>query len=571
MVGIGGAAAQSQSQERTQTDNFLFDSMYLEALQARLSGDYNSAFDLLKTCRTLNPKSAAVLYEAALLLANSGNFEYAAQYAQAAVGIDTTRNDNYVSLALQCLVKANKLEETLPLYDSLIVRNPAEADQNRLMKVAILQSLNKYDDALSEADKVGKGEPALAIQAEVQKSLIYGQMGKTKKQGKILKALSNRYPDNLQINFQYSRYFYNQGDYDNAISYCEKAVALPGGEPYLFVLAEVYQKMKMDSLFAQTALRGYRSAEVTVDAKLARIYDAMNRPDNPTMKANWRPFYDNVFYSLLKIYPDDPQVTSVAHSYYGQTGREAKAKRLLTDYVSRNDGTEYMWRNIFYVAQTQNESPDTLAMYAAQAVQQDPENPFYHLIYGQALQMKDDYASSLREYQAAYATYDATRNEDEASNRTFALHGMAQCYTLLDSLTQGFAVYDQILSENPSDALALNNYAYNLAKEGRDLQKAEKMSQKSLQPDPLNATYLDTYAYILYREGRNTEALFVIERAVDQYKDDISAEVLDHYADILLANGQKDKALEQWRLALETEPGYEGADDIRAKIEANAK
>lgn len=569
-LGLGNATAQSAySDLRSVDDNFIFESMFLEALQYKMSGDYNTAFDMLKTCRKLNPKSAAVLYEASMLLAETGNYEYAAQYAQAAVQADTTRNDNYVSIALQCLVKVNKLSETLPLYDTLIVRRPEDADRNRLMKVAILQSLNKYDEALSECDKVGTDDQAIAIQTQVQRSLIYGQMGKTKKQGKILKQLAAKYPTNAQVNFQYSHFFYTKGDIDNAILYCQKACNQPNGAPYLFVLADIYQSQKMDSLYAQTALKAFQSPDVDPDAKLSRLYDASNRPDNQLAAANWRPFYDNVFYSLLKLYPDDAQFTSVAHNYYNLTERKEKAHRLLMNYVARNEGSEYMWSNIMYYFQTEDgENADSLAYYAGRAVEQQPENPFYHLIYGQALQIKKDYAPSLEQYKIAFATYDADRQDSESSNRSFALHGMAQCYTYLDSLTQAFAVYDQILSETPNDAVALNNYAYHLALHGKDLSRAEKMSQKSLAPDPLNATYLDTYAYILFREGRATEALFVMERCVDQYKDDISGEVLDHYGDILNANGQTEKALEQWKRALTLDPDNK---DIKAKIDGAQK
>lgn len=569
-VSLGGVRAQSQySDLRNIDDNFLFESMFLEALQYKMSGDYNNAFDVLKTCRKLNPKSAAVLYEASMLLAETGNYDYAAQYAQAAVQADTTRNDNYVSIALQCLVKTDKLADALPLYDTLIVRRPDEADRNRLMKVAILQTLNKYDDALAELDKVGTADQAINAQAQIQKSLIYGQMGKTKKQAKILKQLVAKYPDNAQINYQYSHFFYNKGDMDNAILYCQKATECPNGAIYLFVLGDVYQSQKMDSLYAQTYLKAFKSPDVDLESKLARIYDAANRPDNPLVDENWRIFYDNVFSSLLSIYPDDAQVVSLAHSYYGQTGRGEMGHRMLIDYVTKNEGNEYMWNNIMYYFQSaETANTDSLVYYAKMAVSQAPEQPFYHLIYGQALQIQTSYAESLKEYQTSFAIYDANRQESDAGNRSFALHGMAQCYTYLDSLTQAFAVYDQLLSENPNDAVALNNYAYHLALHGMDLNKAEKMSQKSLQPDPLNPTYLDTYAYILFREGRNTEALFVMERCVDQYKDDISGEVLDHYGDILNANGQPDKALETWKKALSADPDNA---TIKAKIDAAQK
>lgn len=568
-VGMAAQAVKAQPSGVQVTDNFLFDNMYLDAVHSKLMGDYNAAFDRLKMCRTLNPKSAAVLYEAATLLALSGNFEYAAQYAQTAVQIDTTANDNYLSLALQCLVKVGKIEETLPLYDTLIARRPDDADKNRLTKVALLQSLNKYDDAMAELDKVHADEPSLYIQTQVQRSLIYNQMGKKSKRAKILKKLVAKYPDDLQANFQYSRCLYDGGDYDGAASYCSKAASLPGGWNYLFVLADVYRKQKMDSLFAKTALSAYASPDIDISAKLGRIYDVLNRPDQMMQDANWRPFFDGVFYSLLSQYPDDAQVCAVAHNYYNTTSRSAKAFRLLTNFVKDNSGSEYIWRNILYYCQVELEQgPDTLAYYASRAAADMPEKPFFHLIYGQALQLKSDYDNALIQYKTAYTTYDANRTDEDANNRVFSMHGIAQCYTYLDSVSKAFAVYDQILSENDSDPVALNNYAYHLAQLDKDLSKAEKMSMKSLNIEPLNPTYLDTYAYILLKENKLTEAMFVMERCIEQFKESPSAEVLDHYGDILMGNGHADKALEAWRSALEKDPDNA---DIKKKIDAAEK
>ena len=120
---------------------------------------------------------------------------------------------------------------------------------------------------------------------------------------------------------------------------------------------------------------------------------------------------------------------------------------------------------------------------------------------------------------------------------------MPNCYFYTDSLDQAFAIYDQLLATDPDDALALNNYAYYLAINGRDLQKAEQMSSRSLKSQPTNTSFLDTYAYILYHNNSYREALFVMERCLDALKTEgipPSAEVLDHYADILFLNGKKE-------------------------------
>ena len=92
---------------------------------------------------------------------------------------------------------------------------------------------------------------------------------------------------------------------------------------------------------------------------------------------------------------------------------------------------------------------------------------------------------------------------------------------------------------------------------------------RSLKIEPLNATFLDTYAFILFKEERYQEALFVMERCVDQSGSNINLEELDHYGDILKALGKTDEAAKFWKQALEADPDNmtikKKLDEISAK------
>ena len=65
-----------------------------------------------------------------------------------------------------------------------------------------------------------------------------------------------------------------------------------------------------------------------------------------------------------------------------------------------------------------------------------------------------------------------------------------------------------------------------------------------------NATYLDTYAWIFFVQGNYTLAKIYIESALEKDKTK-SAELVDRYGDILFMNGDKEKAVEQWKKAKE--------------------
>lgn len=96
-----------------------------------------------------------------------------------------------------------------------------------------------------------------------------------------------------------------------------------------------------------------------------------------------------------------------------------------------------------------------------------------------------------------------------------------------------YAAYDKCLAINPDNAGCLNNYAYYLSEENRDLDKAEAMSLKTVKENPNNPTYLDTYAWILYLQGRYEEANIYIEMAVKNLNpEEDNTVILEHQKSI---------------------------------------
>ena len=109
----------------------------------------------------------------------------------------------------------------------------------------------------------------------------------------------------------------------------------------------------------------------------------------------------------------------------------------------------------------------------------------------------------------------------------------------------------------------LNNFAYYLSEEQRDLERALRMAERANELTPHSATYLDTHAWVLYRLGRYEEAQTVMRKALVLDRSN-SSELLLHYGDILYALGQRFMAKTYWKRALEA-----GADGV--KIEERLK
>ncbi len=144
-----------------------------------------------------------------------------------------------------------------------------------------------------------------------------------------------------------------------------------------------------------------------------------------------------------------------------------------------------------------------------------------------------------------------------------------------------FVEYNRALLYDPNNVLALNNSAYHMAVEDRDLDTAESYAKRALLSEPENPTYIDTYAWVLFRKKDYTSARREIDRALALYahpagsflnesedastdatsagepKEEPSAEIYDHAGDIYFMNGEPEQALKFWKLALTFAPNDE--------------
>ena len=114
-------------------------------------------------------------------------------------------------------------------------------------------------------------------------------------------------------------------------------------------------------------------------------------------------------------------------------------------------------------------------------------------------------------------------------------------YQQMDDRKKAYETYEEALEADPDRTSVLNNYAYYLSQEGRQLRKALKMSRRTIELEPDNATYLDTYGWLLYLLRRPKEAKPYFKHAM-LYGGKDSAVVLEHYSKVLEALGEEDLA-----------------------------
>ena len=131
-----------------------------------------------------------------------------------------------------------------------------------------------------------------------------------------------------------------------------------------------------------------------------------------------------------------------------------------------------------------------------------------------------------------------------------------------------YAYMKKILKLKPDDLGTLNNYAYYLALEGKNLKKAYQMSKKTVEANPDNPTYLDTFGWILFLMDKPVEAKAQFKHAM-LYGGTEDADILDHYAEVLFKLGEHDLAFIYWNQAkqLDAEKKLEIEEKIKRRKE----
>jgi Tfp pilus assembly protein PilF len=79
---------------------------------------------------------------------------------------------------------------------------------------------------------------------------------------------------------------------------------------------------------------------------------------------------------------------------------------------------------------------------------------------------------------------------------------LAETYNADKQYEKSDKAFDDALAIDPNDPMVMNNYAYYLSIRKEKLEKAAKLSARTIELQPGSVSYMDTYAWILYQQGK---------------------------------------------------------------------
>lgn len=355
---------------------------------------------------------------------------------------------------------------------------------------------------------------------------------------------------------------------DSALICYQQAEALdPDDGKVKLTMANYYLEQGDSAAYDQKSREAILSENIMLEEKLEMMTRYMQNIISDTTADQRRGA--RLFDGLLLQYPHEPKVLDLGAKYSATIGDYVRAQELMAYATDLEPENPDYWIRLahFYFATDEYDKAIATCEKAMAKLDEVPRGLL--LIYGTASSLAEDYDRARGVYQqlldielpGALLTDDSQTMLQKAGNLPYEeLMRVAELFQMVGDgsfktgdIERATKEYDVVLVLNPESAIVLNNYAYYLALGGGDLDRAEELSRKAVDEQPENPTYLDTLAWILYLKGQYADALEIQEKAMETISSDVesAAEYWDHFGDILYRCGQKDKALESWKKALQ--------------------
>lgn len=529
-----------------------FDYFFLEAVRLKEKGDMDAAFEMYSHCLDIHPESAVTLYELAKCYMYLGQAQKGEELLRQAMLAEPSNYWYKETLAGYYQNKGENLK-AIEVIEEMVTQSPSRLEP----LMALVDMYNRTQDyekvihTLNRLEKLdGKSE-----QISMEKFRMYLAMDSTEQAFTEMESLAKEYPYDMRYLTMLGDVYLENGREDEAYATYRQVLSNePGYAPAMLSMATYYEKMGMDSLYRVQldSLLLNRKVESSTKVNIMRqLILRSERGDRDSTKII------GLFNSMLSKEQENADVAMLAAQYLLSKRMNEEAKPVLWQVVDIDPENKPARLQLLSFA-ISKEDLDEVIRICSPAVEYMPDALEFYYYWGLAHYQKDQKDEAMEVFKKGIRQVGPESDKSMASDFYSILGDL---YHTKKMNAEAYAAYDSALVYKPDNIGALNNYAYYLSVEKKQLDKAEEMSYKTVKAEPKNGTYLDTYAWILFEKGKYAEARIYIDQAM-QNGGDKSSVVVEHCGDIYYLNGEHEKALEYWKQAekLANEPVEEDSE-----------
>ncbi|MBR6691923.1 MAG: hypothetical protein IKL75_04725 [Bacteroidaceae bacterium] len=513
---------------------------YMQAVYLAEQERFDEAYELLEYCRAIDPSSSAVMYGLSpyYLVLDKDSL---AQDALIRI-VEAEPHNQYYNLALiNYYNKTGDNKSAISLYEDMLEYSDEKSDIYMAL-YSLYTDENMTSEAVRVLEMLEKSE-GKTDEITMQKLRQYMQIPDTARAVALVKELIAENPEDMRYISLLGDVYMYIGDYGKAEGlYWEALEMEPDEVVTLSSLSSLYSALGKDSLFTITTERLLKSEKL----------DPVNRLNTLVEYAAYKGDKDSAyvmdfFREMMQLPYDQLEISETYAQYLIYRNAPVDSIRpILEKIISiEPENTSAMLQLLTYaIADNDYEEVISLCDNAMMYIPELLELYYYKGLSCYFLDRKDECA-------AVYELGLSRRSDETSPDVLSTVYTvLGDVYHELGELDKCIESYDSALVYNPLNMSVLNNYAYYLALDNRELDRALDMSRKTVESEPDNPIYIDTYAWVLFLLERYEEAKAYAEKLIG-LNDDMSAVEFHHCGDIFAKTGDMERAVEYWKKAVE--------------------
>lgn len=553
-IGALSVMAKGRQYAPTAEDARKADYIYLEALRAKSQGKHDAAYSLLQRARELNSDDKDIGVELSLYLlrlsqtdstligesmamlrdyneANPSDMYYGGRYAM--INEQLLNRDEAIRTWERLHTYYPEHLEITYRYANALGQGGSDADRAKAIAV--------YDSV-----EIAEGKSIPLSTKKIQ--LYFARQDTAAILGEV-DRLRESSPKNVDFQVFSGDIYAMFGQNEKAKAFYDSACKLdPSSGLAYYSRAQFYNSMGDSTAFNREVFQALQQKSLDVETKLAILRSYIQEMYNDSTQL---PRVGKLFDVLIDQHPHEHDIHALYSRYLIVTKDYVKAAEQTERALDLDPADEEGWEMLTSLYLQENKLDDAKAAIK-RSFRYYPENGRQYLVLGSIYDQQGEREKAPKEYERALELIDST--DTKTISRIYGAMGdNLYARQLLDS---AFTVYQKALLYDPENYLALNNCAYYLACEGRDLDNALSMVETAVAAEPENPTTLDTYAWVLFKLKDYAKAREIIDKTLG-LTDERSEEILEHAGDIHFMDGDPDGALEFWKEALKLAPDNE--------------
>lgn len=539
---LGVRAQEACSQE----EQAKADAFYYDAMNERLKGNHAEAFQLFTHALAVNPNHVGANYGMSSYYHALGSDEKAGEALKTAADHDS--GNYWVKHALvQLYVSEDKTDEAIRQLEDMAASYPQNSNILFMLE-ELYQRKPDYQKVIETLDRIelleGKNE-----EISTEKYRIYIQMNDKEKAFAEMRELADEYPNDLRYKARIGDLYLDSGETEKAYEvYQQLQQEDSTNVNVLLSLAHYYETTHQDSLYQQNLMRIVTNTSLPEESRM-RLMQTIAAQNLFGQQGNDTTKVMGLFDKILQQPQENNNMAELYVRYMISSNvSTSKVKPVLQRMLDTDPEADIARNQLLSYAIDADDDKEVMRLCKT-AVDYTSENPVYYYYLSVAYLRNKRYNEAIDANRKGLAKTDSKSNLDMIVNMYTI---MGDCYHYTGRNARAFECYDSCLLYKPNDVLVLNNYAYYLSLEKRELEKAERMASKAIELEKDNATYIDTYAWVLFQQQKYAEAKVYIDRVlniVGKEPDKDDATLIEHAGDIYSQCGFKDKALEYWKQA----------------------